>query len=44
VIAEIALLPLAFGEYAVAIVFSLLNAALLWRRIRIETAALDTRK
>ena len=29
---------------AVAIVFSLLNAALLWRRIRIETAALDTRK
>ncbi len=44
VIAEIAVLPLAFGEYAVAIVFSLLNAALLLWRIRIETAALDTRK
>ena len=29
VIAEIAVLPLAFGEYAIAIVFSLLNAALL---------------
>ena len=44
VIAEIAVLPLAFGEYAVAIVFSLLNAALLAWRIRIETAALDARK
>jgi methyltransferase len=43
VIAEIAVLPLAFGEVANAIVFSLLNAALLWWRIRIETAALDTR-
>jgi methyltransferase len=44
VIGEIAVLPLAFGEYAAAIVFSLLNAALLWSRIRIETAALNTRK
>jgi methyltransferase len=44
VIAEIAVLPLAFGEYAAAIVFSLLNAALLWWRIRIENEALDTRK
>jgi methyltransferase len=44
VIAEIAILPLAFREYAVAIVFSLLNAALLAWRIHIENAALDTRK
>jgi methyltransferase len=43
VIAEIAILPLAFGEVAVAIVFSLLNAAVLWWRIRVENAALDTR-
>jgi methyltransferase len=44
VIAEIAVLPLAFREVAIAIVFSLLNAALLWWRIGIETAALDARK
>ncbi len=44
VIGEIAVLPLAFGEYAVAIVFSLLNAALLCWRIRLETAALNERK
>jgi methyltransferase len=44
VIAEIAVLPLAFREYAVAIVFSLLNAALLAWRIRDENAGLDTRK
>jgi methyltransferase len=44
VAAEIAVLPLAFGEYAVAIAFSLLNAALLWWRVRIETTALDARK
>jgi methyltransferase len=43
VAAEIAVLPLAFREVAVAIIFSLLNAALLWRRIRIENAALDAR-
>jgi methyltransferase len=44
VIAEIAILPLAFREYAVAIAFLLLNAALLTWRIRIENTALDTRK
>jgi methyltransferase len=44
VIAEIAVLPLAFREYAVALLFSLLNAALLWWRIRIENAALDQRR
>lgn len=44
VIAEIAVLPLAFREVAVAIVFSLLNAALLWWRIRIENRALASRR
>jgi methyltransferase len=44
VIAEIAVLPIAFREYAVAIAFSLLNAALLAWRIRIESAALDARR
>lgn len=44
VIAEIAVLPLVFSEYAIAIVFSLLNAALLWWRIRIESATLDERR
>ncbi|HEY1505849.1 MAG TPA: isoprenylcysteine carboxylmethyltransferase family protein [Stellaceae bacterium] len=44
VIAEIAVLPLTLGEYAVAIVFSLLNAALLWWRIRVENAALNARR
>lgn len=37
---EIAVLPLAFGAAAVAFSFSLLNFALLARRIRIEDAAL----
>lgn len=37
---EIAVLPLAFGAAAIAAIFSLLNAALLVRRIPIETAAL----
>lgn len=41
---EIAVLPLAFRLYAVALVFSLVNAALLWWRIRLETEALDTRR
>ena len=44
VVAEIAILPLAFREIAVALVFSLLNAALLAWRIRIENAALDQRR
>lgn len=37
---EIALLPLAFGAWEIALVFSLLNAALLWHRIRVEDTAL----
>lgn len=44
VIAEIAVLPLAFREYAIAIVFSLLNAMLLWWRVRIENGTLSARR
>ena len=40
VIAEIALLPLVFGLWQVALLFSLLNAAVLWVRIRAENKAL----
>ena len=40
VIMEIAILPLAFGQIAVAIVFSILNATLLWYRVSIEDRAL----
>jgi methyltransferase len=41
VAAEIAVLPLVFGFVSYAIVFSLLNAAVLWLRIRAENAALQ---
>ena len=44
VTAEIAVLPLVFGAWEIALVFSILNAALLWHRIRIENAALSTRR
>ena len=40
VAAEIALLPLVFGLWQVALTFSLLNAAVLWVRIRAENWAL----
>ncbi len=40
VIGEIAVLPLVFGLTAIAITFSLLNAAMLWVRIRSESQAL----
>jgi methyltransferase len=40
VVGEIAVLPLIFGLTAYAVVFSLLNASLLWLRIRTENAAL----
>ena len=40
VVAEIALLPLAFGLWQVALIFSLLNAAILIVRIREENGAL----
>lgn len=41
---EIAVLPLAFGAWWLAVVFSLLNAALLFHRIRIENTALQPRE
>jgi methyltransferase len=37
---EIALLPLAFGAWRIAVVYSVLNALLLWHRIRVENRAL----
>ena len=40
VVGEIAVLPLMFGLVCVAIAFSLLNAAMLWVRIRCEARAL----
>lgn len=39
VIAEIAVLPLMFGLIWVALIYSALNAAMLWVRIRAENAA-----
>jgi methyltransferase len=44
VAAEIALLPLAFGAWRIALVFSLLNGLLLAWRIRVEDAALADRR
>jgi len=41
---EIAVLPLAFGAWQIALVFSLLNAALLAWRIRIENGTLTPRR
>jgi methyltransferase len=41
---EIAVLPLAFGEYEVAILFSILNAGVLAWRIREEERALAPRR
>ena len=43
VVAEIAVLPLAFGAWRIALVFSALNLALLAWRIRIEQQALAPR-
>ena len=44
VAAEIAVLPLAFGAWRIALIFSLLNAALLAWRIRVEEQALSARR
>jgi methyltransferase len=41
---EIAVLPLAFGAWRVALVYSVLNGLLLWHRIRVEDAALAPRR
>ena len=42
VCAEIALLPLVFGLWQIALLFSLLNAAVLFVRIRAENRALES--
>ena len=39
VVAEIAVLPMVFGAWRIALVFSILNAVALAHRIRIESAA-----
>lgn len=44
VVLEIAILPLVFDAWPVAVVFSLLNAAMLWVRITTENAALAPRQ
>jgi methyltransferase len=44
VILEIAVLPLAFGLWQVAVIFSLCNAAVLTIRIRAEEKALDQQR
>jgi methyltransferase len=44
VIAEIAVLPLAFGAVAIATAFSALNLILIARRIRIEESVLASRR
>ena len=44
VIAEIAVLPLAFGAVAIAATFSALNLVLIARRIRIEDGVLASRR
>jgi methyltransferase len=41
---EIAVLPLAFGAWPIALLFSLANAALIAWRIRAEDTALDARR
>lgn len=40
VAAEIVMLPLVFGLWELAVIFSLLNAGMMWIRIRTENAAL----
>ena len=41
---EIAVLPLAFGDWPVAVIWSVLNALLLRHRIRMEEQALAARR
>ncbi|WP_029007420.1 isoprenylcysteine carboxyl methyltransferase family protein [Azospirillum halopraeferens] len=43
VAAELAVLPLAMGQVAIAVLFSLLNVPLTWHRIRVEERALAPR-
>ncbi len=44
VVGEIAVLPLAFGAWQIAVIYSLLNALLLRHRIRVEDAVLTDRR
>jgi methyltransferase len=44
VIAEIAVLPLAFGGWQIALIFSVLNGAVLAWRIRVEDQAIAARR
>jgi methyltransferase len=44
VVAEIAVLPLAFGNWPVALIWTILNALLLRHRIRVEMGALSERE
>jgi methyltransferase len=44
VVGEIAVLPLAFGNWPVALIWTLLNALLLRHRIRVEMGALSNRE
>ena len=44
VAAEVAVLPLAFGTWEIAVIFSLLNAAVIAWRIRVEELALTARR
>tara|TARA_Y100001960_G_scaffold272332_1_gene299729 strand:- start:196 stop:768 length:573 start_codon:yes stop_codon:yes gene_type:complete len=44
VIGEIVVLPLAFGAWEIAIIFSILNGLLLMHRIKIENVALNKRR
>jgi methyltransferase len=44
VVAEIAVLPLAFGDWPVALIWTVLNALLLRHRIRVEMGALSDRE
>ena len=41
---EIVVLPLAFGLWLIALIFSILNALLLFHRIRLENSILDQRR
>lgn len=43
VVGEIAVVPMMAGLWQVAVVFSILNAALLWYRIRVENGSLANR-
>lgn len=44
VVAEIAILPLVFGAWEIALVYSVLNGAMLVHRIRVENRALSSRQ